>query len=336
MLGYYIHHSGQGHLARAVSIATQLQQPVTALTSAQLRRPHPFHSVVPLPRDDAARSVDDETAGGTLHWVPRNDRGLRERMRLIADWIDEQRPSAVVVDVSVEVATLVRLLGVPVVVVAMPGQRTDAPHALVYRLADHILACWPDGLYQPLWLRPHHDKVSYVGGISRFDGRDRAVGTRDERQIVVLGSAGGSQVDLAKVHDCATQMAQYRWRAVGVSAETWVPDPWPYLCAADIVVAHAGEGSIADLAAAARPALIIAQARPFDEQTTTATILGDNGLAVIHPRWPTSAEWPDLLRDAHRIDVRRWREWQTRGAAQRAASVIEHVVDNLHGMSTAS
>jgi UDP-N-acetylglucosamine--N-acetylmuramyl-(pentapeptide) pyrophosphoryl-undecaprenol N-acetylglucosamine transferase len=336
MIGYYIHHSGEGHLARAISIATQLRHSVTALTSAQLRQPHPFHSVVPLPRDDTAPSVDDPTAGGALHWVPRHDRGLRQRMRLIADWIDQKRPSAVVVDVSVEVATLVRLLGVPVIVVAMPGQRTDAPHELVYRLADHIIACWPGGLYRPLWLRPHHDKVSYVGGISRFDGRDRDTGARHELQIVVLGGAGSSQVDLAKVHDCATQMPQYRWRPVGVSTETWVPDPWPYLCAADIVVAHAGEGSIADLAAAARPALIIAQRRPFDEQTTTATIVGDNGLAVIHPQWPTSADWPELLRDVHRIDVRRWRQWRTRGAAQRAASVIEHVVDNIRGVSRTS
>ena len=49
-----------------------------------------------------------------------------------------------VVDVSVEVAILVRLLGVPVVVMAMPGDRIDAPHDLVYQAADHILAAWPE------------------------------------------------------------------------------------------------------------------------------------------------------------------------------------------------
>ena len=61
-----------------------------------------------------------------------------------------RRPSEpAVIDVSVEVATLLRLLGVPVVVVAMPGERVDAPHTLVYQLADHILAAWPQDLYVP-------------------------------------------------------------------------------------------------------------------------------------------------------------------------------------------
>src|SRR5690349_14761773 len=163
MIGYYIHHSGHGHLARAVSICAQLAPPTTALTSATVTRPHPFHTVVALPRDDAAASVTDETAGGALHWVPRNDNGLRERMAAVVEWVSAVRPSAVVVDVSVEVAVQVRLLGVPVIVVAMPGERTDAPHELVYRLADHILACWPSALYNPAWLRPHRHKVSYIG-----------------------------------------------------------------------------------------------------------------------------------------------------------------------------
>jgi UDP-N-acetylglucosamine--N-acetylmuramyl-(pentapeptide) pyrophosphoryl-undecaprenol N-acetylglucosamine transferase len=271
-----------------------------------------------------------------LHWVPRNDRGLRERMWAIAEWVDTVRPSAVVVDVSVEVATLIRLLGVPVIVVAMPGQRTDAPHEMVYRLADHILACWPRDMYDPGWLQPHRDKTSYVGGISRFDGRGRAIGQRVGRRIVILGGAGGSQVDLAAVRDCAAQLPHYRWQAVGVSAETWVQDPWQYLCAADVVVAHAGESSVADLAVAARPAVIVPEPRPFDEQNTTAALLADAGLAVVHPRWPLAAEWPDLLRRARRTDVRRWRRWQTDGAAQRAASAIERVAAVTGGISAAS
>jgi UDP-N-acetylglucosamine--N-acetylmuramyl-(pentapeptide) pyrophosphoryl-undecaprenol N-acetylglucosamine transferase len=295
------------------------------LTSLTLTDPHPFDAVVPLPRDDAGSLIRGETAGGALHWAPCGDGGLRERMRAIADWIDAARPSAVVVDVSVEVATLARLFGVPVIVVAMPGARTDAPHEWVYRLADHILACWPRTLYEPAWLRPHRAKTSYVGGISRFDGRDRPVGPRDGRQVVVLGGAGGSQLDLAAVRDCADQMPSHRWHAVGVSADTWVQDPWPQLCAADVVVAHAGEGSIADVAAAARPAVIVPQPRPFDEQNTTAVVLKNAGLAVVRPRWPLAAEWPDVLQEVRRCDARRWRRWKTMGAARRAAAAIHQV-----------
>ena len=99
-------------------------------------------------------------------------------MRLIAQWVAATRPAAVVIDVSVEVATYIRLLGVPVIVVAGPGERTDAPHLLVYRLADHIVAAWPRELHEPSWLRSYADKTSYVGGISRFDGQERAARKR--------------------------------------------------------------------------------------------------------------------------------------------------------------
>jgi UDP-N-acetylglucosamine--N-acetylmuramyl-(pentapeptide) pyrophosphoryl-undecaprenol N-acetylglucosamine transferase len=292
--------------------------------------------VVPLPRDDAAASVIGQTAGGALHWAPRNDDGLRQRMRTIADWIDTVRPAAVVVDVSVEVATLVRLHGVPVIVLAMPGQRTDPPHEWVYRLADRILACWPRDLYDPFWLRPHRHKTSYVGGISRFDGRARVWDPGRGCQIVVLGGAGGSQIDLAAVRNCANQLPGYCWQAVGISADTWVNDPWPRLCAADVVVAHAGESSVADLAEAARPAIIVPQPRPFNEQNATAAVLADNGLAVIHPQWPLAADWPDLIRKARRTDVRRWKRWQTSGAARRAALVIEDIALGIGEVSTAS
>jgi UDP-N-acetylglucosamine:LPS N-acetylglucosamine transferase len=258
-------------------------------------------------------------------------------MRTIVDWIATARPSAVVVDVSVEVATLIRLLGVPVIVVAMPGQRTDAPHDWVYRLADHILACWPQELYEPTWLKPHRDKVSYVGGVSRFDGRDRSIvkdHSSNERRAVILGGAGGPQVDLASVRDCAALSPRYQWRALGVSPETWVQDPWPDLCAADVVVAHAGESSVADLAAAARPAIIVPAPRPFDEQDTTAAVLANAGLAVVHPRWPRAGDWPGLLRKAHGTDGRRWGRWQTAGAPQRAAAVIERIATrNSHRSS---
>ena len=155
MIGYYIHHQGTGHRRRAQSICTHLDGPVTAFTSLKLDEVDPFDSVLALPRDDPGGPANNADAHGVLHWAPQHDVGLRERMALIAQWVADVAPTAAVIDVSVEVATLLRLLGVPVIVVAMPGERVDAPHWLVYRLSDHILAPWPRDLYDPQWLRPH-------------------------------------------------------------------------------------------------------------------------------------------------------------------------------------
>ena len=132
MIGYYIHHHGFGHLARAVSISAHLRRPVTALTSRSVPQPHPFSAIVNLPRDDDADRVHEPTAHGGLHWAPHHDPGYSARMHTLARWVAEARPDVCVVDVSVEVAIFLRLLGVPVVVVTkdanMPaeGQRVTS------------------------------------------------------------------------------------------------------------------------------------------------------------------------------------------------------------------
>ena len=131
MIGYYIHHHGLGHLSRATSICAQLHLPVTALTSLNVPDPHPFAAVLKLPRDDEGTLVADPTAHGAFHWAPHHDTGLMDRMRLIAQWVAATRPAAVVIDVSVEVATYIRLLGVPVIVVgARRAHRRAAPARL--------------------------------------------------------------------------------------------------------------------------------------------------------------------------------------------------------------
>lgn len=241
-------------------------------------------------------------------------------MRALAQWVADAQPEACVVDVSVEVAVFLRLLGVPVIVVALPGERTDAAHVLVHRVADHILAAWPAALNSPHWLLPHAGKTSYVGGISRFEGRARATGTYDgagTSKVLLLGGAGGG------FGDATPQLQDVTWRVIGGDGGPWIADPWAEICAADVVVSHAGQNSIADLAAAGRPAVIIPQPRPFGEQQATAEVLSRHGLAATSAQWPSRDSWPHLLRRARAVDTSRWRQWQVQGAAARAAHAIE-------------
>jgi UDP-N-acetylglucosamine--N-acetylmuramyl-(pentapeptide) pyrophosphoryl-undecaprenol N-acetylglucosamine transferase len=252
-------------------------------------------------------------------------------MALIARWVEQVRPSVVVVDVSVEVATFVRLLGVPVVVMAMPGERTDAPHLLVHQLADHVIAPWSRAMHEPTWLRVHADKTTYAGGISMFAGRPRA--PRPDRAgrptVLVLGGAGGSDVTQETVDDCASALPDIAWQTLGLANGPATADPWPDICAADVVVTHAGQGCIADVAAARRPAIVLPQPRPFAEQHATATALSRHGLAVVVDAWPTPGSWPELIARARRLDADRWRSWGTDDAAARAASAIQTTAARL-------
>lgn len=286
----------------------------------------PGVQTVRLPRDDDGQNFADADAKGALHWAPLHNKGLRDRMTMIAEWISTSRPTVMVVDVSVEVTLLVRLLGVPVVVVAMPGERTDAPHELAYQVAEHILAAWPESLYQPQWLVPHAAKTTYVGGISRFDGRPRPSRPLDRRPgVLVLNGSGGADLDIDVITRCATAHPEFRWSSLGVAGGPWAEDPWPQLCTADVVVSSAGQSSVADIAAAGRPAIIIAAERPFAEQRAMARALERAGLAVVRPQWPDLADWPRLVDDARALGSDVWERWRTADAAARAAALIERV-----------
>jgi hypothetical protein len=285
---------------------------------------HPFYAVVELPRDDLAERPMEPTAGGSFHWAPHHDNGFHARMDAVARWIGEARPDAFVTDVSVEIATLVRLLGVPVIVMALPGERFDTPHLLVHRLADHIIAAWPQELLAPGWLRVHEDKTSYVGGISRYDDRARpAPDGQAHADIRVLVLAGAMEDFRAAIGGCARACPGTTWTAIGGANGAWVEDPWPQICAADVVVTAAGQGAIADIAAARRRAVVIPQPRPFDEQAITAHVLGRHRLATVAAGWPESRAWPGLIAHAMATDPATWRRWQVCGAAARAAAAIE-------------
>jgi hypothetical protein len=246
--------------------------------------------------------------------------------------VADAQPEVFVTDVSVEIAVFVRLLGIPVIVVALPGKRIDAPHLLAHRLADHIVAAWPQELCVPSWLRPHAAKTSYVGGISRFDGRicspsdgvvsvGRTSASEKEVRVLVLGGAG--ETFGAATGACEQACPGTTWTALGGTSGCWTNDPWPQICRADMIITHAGQSCIADIAAAKRRAVVMPQPRPFDEQRATAAVLRRHSLATVARDWPDSRAWPGLLARALDSEPRRWDRWRVQGAAARAAAAIE-------------
>ncbi|MBF4635516.1 glycosyl transferase [Agreia pratensis] len=335
MIGYYIHHQGRGHLNRALAIAAELDQPVVGLSS----QPRPLGWIgewIELPRDDEAAEPRDVDAEGRLHWVPLHDSGLRARMARISQWISESSPRLIVVDVSVEVALLARLLGVPVVSVALPGIRADEAHRLGFDISTAIIAAWPqeaDGMISGL-SAPARRHLSCVGAISRFGsrgGEDRLEsGAGAPRRVLLLGGAGGSSLDASMIAAARASTPDWQWTVLGSHGGRWVEDPWPEICAADVVVTHAGQNALADVAAARRPAIVIPESRPHDEQVTTASVLAGSS------RWPAIVRWgfPEtgwsaLLEEASALDGDLWRTWNDGHGAQAAAAVIQRELSDV-------
>ncbi len=323
MIGWYIHHQGRGHLARAASVRAHLDEPVVALSSLPEPAAHPFAGWVQLARDDGGKPPVDPSAHGRLHWVPLGHHGLARRGAEITGWLAANRPRVMVVDVSVEVTLLARLSGVPVVVMAMPGGREDAAHQLAYDVAERIVAAWAAPVYDPPFLHRHAAKTAYVGAFSRFDGV--APAGEPSETVLVLNGAGGTTVHRRDVDAAQAAVPSLRWTGVGVPGQEWTRDVWSSLSRAAVVVTHAGQNALAEVAAAARPAIVVAQDRPFGEQHAVTEALRSRGIAVGLDSWPDAAAWPALIETARDLGGAGWRRWSTGHGAADAAAVIASV-----------
>lgn len=330
-IGYYVHHQGLGHLHRAGAIAAFLPAATTVLSS--LPAPHPPMPWVKLPMDDLTRPAD-HTAHGTLHWVPRHDQGLRRRMALVADWIDRTDPDLMVVDVSVEIAVMSRLMGVPTVVMAMPGDRSDRAHRSAYDSAHAILAPWAAEFSADQWSNPWPDKTFHAGAISRYAGRTpvRPVARERPSRVLVLWGRGGEPLPDGFLDAASRATPGWSWRQAG--PEGGVP-VWDQLAWADVVVTHGGQNSIAEVAAARRPAVVMAQSRPHGEQAATVATLHRAGLAVGLHAVPDPARWPDLLAGALSLGGDRWARWAPGDAPRRAADFLLETAIEVRDVGTA-
>ena len=216
----------------------------------------------------------------------------------------------------------------------LPGRRRDPAHRLCYTLAEAILAPWPASVSGILldgdssW----GGKIRCVGAFSRFDDRapQSVTGSREHSVLVLLGS-GGSDITRQDLHQAAAATPGCRWTTLGGATGRWAKDPWTALCRADVVVTHAGLNSLAAVAAARKPALVVPQARPHDEQLMTARALARAGFAIVARRWPQAACWPGLLSTAAELGGDRWAEWSPGTGAQAAAEVIRSVAARTTG-----
>lgn len=344
-VGWYVHHHGAGHRTRATVVGQELMArgvDVTLLGSAldgDAARRSAVTSVM-LARDAPLAAPADETAAdvtvhGMMHWAPLWHSGFRERMTTIARWVQVEEPDVVVVDVSCEVAVLVRLLGIPVIVVAQPGERTDSAHDAAYDAATAVLAPWPAWATEDIWRTtraPGWDvgpdpRVVAVGGISRRPSSptpvtSSGVAARRPRGLVLGGSDGFDDPDLPDLITAAVPAVD--WTVVGGRA--WVPDVREHLDRADVVVTHAGQNAIADIAGRGLPAVVVPQGRPFHEQRHMGEVLASSGIAqVVHRDDVEGAPWGELVERARTHGGDAWSTWGCDGAASRAASLVEVV-----------
>jgi hypothetical protein len=276
-----------------------------------------------LERDDLAPEATDPTANGRLHWAPRSDSGLRTRTAQLSQWFDEHRPRLVVVDVSVEVALLARLHGIPVVTVVLPGQRNDTAHLLGFDVSDELVGLWPASARNMLPGLPDsiRDRVRPLGAVSRYPIRPAGPRRPGPPRALLMTGAGGDDLRAEQIKSARRQSTAWEWVVLGNHGR-WEDDPRAALGDADVVVSNAGQNSLAEIAASRTPAIVIPQARPHEEQRTTAEALAAGGWPVlVENRFPGGG-WSQRLDSALALDGARWSSWCDGRAAERFADLV--------------
>ncbi|OAN29868.1 hypothetical protein A4V15_02705 [Pseudomonas oryzihabitans] len=334
-IGYYAHHHGAGHVTRALAIAAAFDGPLTLFSSRLPEQVElPNVQLCPLP-PDVAPGVEGE-AFACLHYAPLGVAGLRERMGLLVDWFRRAWPCLLVVDVSVEVALLARLCGVPTIYLRQRGSRFDAAHELAYASASCLLAPYPDLLEEPATSAAWRAKTCYAGSLSRYAGQ-RLDSVREPGTVTVIAGHGGTAFSRTRLIAAAHSCPEWHWTVLGPVPDdaTLAPanlrflgnvaDPGPWLATAEVVVGSAGDSLVAELADLRCRFVCLSEARPFDEQLSTGRRLAEQALAVTCEHWPAADAWPGLLARARQLDPERWTLVSDGEGARRAAACIQAV-----------
>ncbi|WP_148308546.1 hypothetical protein [Pseudomonas rhizosphaerae] len=338
-IGYYVHHHGSGHGMRALAIARHLDCDVTLIGSRLPEGPYPPKvKALQLPGDTApGMQVESFPA---LHYAPLAVDGLRERMGLLADWMRDAWPCLLVVDVSVEVAMLARLFGVPCVYMRQHGERTDAAHLQAYASASRLLAPYPFAMecsQMPEWVLA---KTDHCGWVSRYSRRAGAHAEAEQGSVLVITGQGGTAFTEDSLAAIARRCPDHRFRVAGPLPTSDAPlpanltllgqlaDPLPELLRAEVVVGSAGDNVVAEVAHLGGRLIAIAEQRPFDEQRLQALQLERLGVAVGVLGVPAADEWPALLERARRLPgSSAWQALLSDSAAQDAAASIVETLD---------
>ncbi len=301
-VAYYAHHHGSGHLQHARDIIETTDHEFLIISSREFEsNKHTVISKV-LPSDVIEGYVAPQT--GPFHYIPTAPH-VRERFFTLLTALHDFQPDIVIVDVSVEVATFVKLAGYPVIYRHMHGNRTDEPHQNIYTIADSLVAYYDKSLNSEIALQPYVEKTFFTKMLRpNINHSAQSIA----KTVTVLTSTGSDGVSIENVCYAAEQTPDWHWTIIGklnshgdlsklpsnCTYEGFVDDPDTYLSSASVIVTSGGHNAIARTLAHEKPFVVTPESRPFDEQLSFAKALEQVHSIPCVASWQ-SQDWQALL-----------------------------------------
>tara|TARA_B100000953_G_scaffold297388_1_gene292113 strand:+ start:4042 stop:5100 length:1059 start_codon:yes stop_codon:yes gene_type:complete len=293
MIGYYAHQHGSGHLNFARLFAKVFGDEICTFSSLKKSgaMKGQFVQLADENPDGTASEENQIAEPDYLHYSPVGQRSIQLRSAQILKEVVERNIKLMIVDVSVEIAALMRSSSIPYAYVKLPGHRDDAAHVQAFQGAVFVLAYYPEEFESeqtPVWLRK---KTIYLGFITdRKIGQQITAASEEVKNILVISGGGGNERLLNAINVLPERFISAEIRVIGMPKESfssarikncgYVQNFQNLLEEADLVVANCGLNSVTEILQAKKAFVAIPEERPYREQETTATHLYETDLAI--------------------------------------------------------
>jgi len=226
------------------------------------------------------------------------------RAKALAEAIEHYRPKAFYCDGIPELAVMVRGMGVPVVLVHLPGNIVQDPtQVFAHELADHIVAHFPAFLEQPDYR--FAAKTYYSGYLSQYAGQVLQPSNGDcANHVTVL--LGYDNYDISVLRNM-TQDQNTEFIIVGNKHDYDLGENCKLLgpvkdisqaIAGEIVISAAGQNTIAELLSLGKRLILLPEQRPYDEQTVHAEVLARQEVALLAQETFSAEQWQIVIQNA--------------------------------------
>ncbi|WP_461139322.1 glycosyltransferase [Spirosoma pomorum] len=308
---YFVHAHGNGHRAtfNLLYPALSVFFKVIAITTNSditeyLHKKHDVQVLELPPKYPVGYEIPEHTFSKAFEVTPYATEPAG-RAKALAEAIERYQPKAFYCDGVPELAIMVRGMGVPVVVVHLPGNvMNDPTQVFAHELADYIVAHFPASLEQANY--PFAAKTYYSGYMSQYAGRGLAQRNRpDSSNVTILLGYDNYDVSVLKniTNDQNTQFT-----IIGNKQDYTLNKNCTLLgpvkdireaIAGDVVISAAGQNTIAELLSLGKRLVLLPEPRPYDEQAVHATVLATQRIALLAEETFSAEQWQNVLQKAN-------------------------------------
>lgn len=304
---YFVHAHGYGHRATFSILYPELSLyfTVVAITTNQevteyLKLNYKIKVLELPPKYPENFEIPEHTFSKAFEVTPYAVEPA-ERAKSFAEAVIYYKPKALYCDGVPELAIMARGMGLPVVLVHLPGNiMNDPTQVFAHELADHIVAHFPIALEQENY--HYGSKTFYSGYLSKFSGInvEEVEGQDDNVVTVLLGYDNYDQTILNNI----TEDLNTKFIIIGNKKEYDLGENCQQLghvknisqaVSGKRVISAGGQNTIAELLSLNKIIILLPEARPYGEQNVHAEILAQKEVVLPAKEHFTAAEWQNLL-----------------------------------------